>query len=104
MDVEDAKLNLFKSSYELEVSSPGLDRPLAKIEHFTSVLNKKIRLKTDTKERPKTITGTLEHVDEPGLILKPKDEKENVKFLWSEIRDANLIYEFAKKQTKKKQN
>lgn len=104
LDVADAKLNLFKSSYELEVSSPGLDRPLAKLEHFTAALNKKIRLKTDTKERPKTLTGILEQADESGLILKPKDEKESTKFLWSEIRDANLIYEFAQKQSKKKQN
>jgi ribosome maturation factor RimP len=42
LDVEDP----IEGSYELEVSSPGLDRPLRKAEHFTKYAGEMVRIKT----------------------------------------------------------
>jgi ribosome maturation factor RimP len=42
LDVEDP----LEGAYDLEVSSPGLDRPLRKPEHFVKYAGQRIRLKT----------------------------------------------------------
>ncbi|MGH1428368.1 MAG: ribosome maturation factor RimP [Arenicella sp.] len=41
LDVEDP----ISSKYNLEVSSPGLDRPLVTLEHFEQAIDKKIKVK-----------------------------------------------------------
>lgn len=51
-------------AYELEVSSPGLDRPLRTPEHFAKYAGEKVRVKTygpipDCENR-KTFVGTLQ--------------------------------------------
>ncbi|MBS1269791.1 MAG: Ribosome maturation factor RimP [Gammaproteobacteria bacterium] len=43
LDVEDP----IPGKYALEVSSPGLDRPLSKAKHFRAAVGQEIRLKTD---------------------------------------------------------
>jgi ribosome maturation factor RimP len=42
LDVEDP----IQGTYDLEVSSPGLDRPLKKPEHFQKFLGSRVRVKT----------------------------------------------------------
>lgn len=42
LDVED----FIPHEYSLEVSSPGLDRPLKKPEHFRQAIGKKVKVKT----------------------------------------------------------
>ena len=56
LDVED----LLQGSYDLEVSSPGLDRPLRTPEHFEKFKGSKVRVKTYAPlgDR-KTFVGTL---------------------------------------------
>ena len=59
LDVEDP----LEGAYDLEVSSPGLDRPLRKREHFEKYAGEKIRLKTygpiETAGNRKTFIGKL---------------------------------------------
>lgn len=58
LDVED----IVPNEYSLEVSSPGLNRPLKKLAHFERVLGQKVRVKTYAPlfEPPrKNFVGTL---------------------------------------------
>jgi ribosome maturation factor RimP len=59
LDVEDP----LEGAYDLEVSSPGLDRPLRTAEHFEKVKGSKVRVKTFGPvaecENRKTFVGTL---------------------------------------------
>jgi ribosome maturation factor RimP len=56
LDVED----VMDGEYHLEVSSPGLFRPLTKPEHFDRALGERIKLKTYEKlEGRKVFTGVL---------------------------------------------
>ncbi len=69
LDVEDP----LQGSYDLEVSSPGLDRPLRTPEHFEKFAGQKVRVKTfgpvPECENRKTFVGTLKGYAEGKVIV-----------------------------------
>ncbi len=68
LDVED----LVAHEYSLEVSSPGVDRPLKKQAHFEAVAGKTVRIKTFAPlfEPPrKNFVGTLKAVSSDGVVV-----------------------------------
>lgn len=93
LDVANAEHNWFSGAYQLELSSPGLDRPLTKKSHFKNILGQKIRVKTSQA----TLRGTLEQVDESGILIDTHPEL----ISWSDIRDANMIYIFPHPQKRR---
>ena len=60
-------------AYDLEVSSPGLDRPLRTAEHFQKYAGQKIRLKTfgpiAEAENRKTFVGVLKGYEEQQVLV-----------------------------------
>lgn len=66
LDVEDPISN----RYTLEVSSPGMDRPLAKAEHFESVIGQevKIRMATLINGRKRYKGQLLEASDQAAIL------------------------------------
>ena len=78
------------SSYELEVSSGGIARPLTIIEDF--ILFKNNKVKVVLKEKflgKKTYNGFIGGVDKNGKILL-KTEDHEIKFNFLEIEKANI--------------
>jgi ribosome maturation factor RimP len=68
LDVED----VVDHAYSLEVSSPGVNRPLRKPVHFQRVLGKRIKVKTYGPlgvPGRKSFTGTLENVADDGVTV-----------------------------------
>jgi len=97
LDVED----IVPSRYSLEVSSPGLNRPLKKPADFERYKGQKIRLKTT---EPLNGRGNFHGV---LMGLKDSDVLVNVDGLeyavpMDKISKARLIYEFPKKQAVKR--
>ena len=92
LDLED----FIPQEYNLEVSSPGLNRPLTKPRHFAQVLGKKVRVKAKKPQgRPprQVWKGRLVNVSEKAVEL----DIEAAGKMWiefSEIAKANLEYEF----------
>lgn len=79
--------------YVLEVSSPGLDRPLRKEKDFIRVIGRKIKVRTVTPVKGRrNFTGYLRDVQNGTLSMDV--EGQMVALAWSEIGKANLIYEF----------
>jgi len=74
LDVEDP----IEGTYDLEVSSPGLDRPLKTPEHFLKFLGSKVRVKTfgpvPECENRRTFLGFLQGYDN-GIIAIEVDGK-----------------------------
>jgi ribosome maturation factor RimP len=74
LDVEDP----LQGSYDLEVSSPGLDRPLRTPEHFQKYAGEKVRVKTfgplPECENRKTFVGILKGY-ENGKVMVDVDGK-----------------------------
>ena len=66
LDVEDA----VTGNYNLEVSSPGLFRPLTKSAHFERVIGQRVRVKTYQKiEDRRVFTGELVELREGTLVV-----------------------------------
>jgi len=61
LDVEDPISN----QYTLEVSSPGLDRPLVTVDHFQKVVGQKVKIRTMTPiNGRRRYKGVIESIDE----------------------------------------
>lgn len=86
------------SDYRFEVSSPGLDRPLVKPEHFTKFIGSKVKLTTHDQGKKKFI-GKLIEFD--GDFITVELEKEQIKIAFSQIQSANLVFEDNKKGKRK---
>jgi ribosome maturation factor RimP len=81
-------------TWSLEVSSPGADRPLTKLEHFDRFKGRRVRVRTrEAIEGQRSFTGTLTGADEDGVRIKA-DERE-VEIPHSRIRRSNLIPEYS---------
>lgn len=88
LDVED----VIKGQYQLEVSSPGLDRPLFKLEHFERFAGHKAKLKLITPVNgQRKFRGTLRGVRDGQVILEIEDGE--IALPISAIDKANLIPE-----------
>lgn len=73
MDVED----YIGDAYILEVSSPGLTRPLKKENDFRRSIGKAVEIKTYTKiNGAKEFEGELTAYDENSVTIKLEDEEE----------------------------
>ncbi|NIG62115.1 MAG: ribosome maturation factor RimP [Serratia symbiotica] len=80
-------------AYNLEVSSPGLDRPMFTAEHYTHFLGEKVSLvlRMAVQNRRKW-QGIIKSV-EGEMIMVTLDRKDEV-FALSNIQKANLIAHF----------
>jgi ribosome maturation factor RimP len=78
--------------YSLEVSSPGLDRPLTKPEHFRRFLGRRVRVRTreDIAGR-RSFTGTLTAADERSVCVDPGGG--SVEIPLDRVRRSNLVPE-----------
>jgi ribosome maturation factor RimP len=77
-------------SYSLEVSSPGLDRPLTKPEHFRRFLGRRVRVRTrGAIEGRRSFTGTLTAADDRSLRVDSGDDEVAIPLV--EVRRSNLV-------------
>ncbi len=83
----------FRGRHFLEVSSPGLERPLRKIEDFRRFQGSKakIQLKESLNGR-KNFNGKIHSVDGETIILTT-EEGTSFSFPFVSVRKANLVYE-----------
>ncbi len=81
--------------YVLEVSSPGLNRPLKKERDVLQAIGKKVKVKmgTPVKGRRRFI-GYLRKYNEGTLYLEI--ENNLVPLPWQEVEKANIVYEHGK--------
>ena len=84
---------LIPHSYVLEVSSPGLGRPLKREEDFIKHKDRLVRFKVDDPiSRWKHFKGRLLDYKDGVVKIKVGDEIINLPF--DKISEANLIYKF----------
>ncbi|OOF63981.1 ribosome maturation factor RimP [Rodentibacter sp. Ppn85] len=89
LDVEDP----IADKYNLEVSSPGLDRPLFTLEQYKRYLGEEIliHLRIPMMERRKW-QGKLERIENDMLILNVDNQEQT--FVFGNIQKANVIAKF----------
>ena len=94
LEVED----VIAHEYSLEVSSPGLNRPLKKPVHYERVVGKKVRVKTfgplaGTEPPRKNFLGVLAGVEPDGVRVQVEGAGE-FRIPYKDIAHANLEFEF----------
>ena len=90
LDVEDP----IEDAYTLEVTSPGLDRPLVKPEHYTRFVGEKVEVHLFApKEGRRKFQGLLTQADDKGCTVRvgEKDNVQDISFAYAEITRANLV-------------
>lgn len=82
--------------YLLEVASPGLNRPLNKLEHFESCRGQRIKVKTSIAREggQKMFVGKLVEVRPGGIELDDETSGHRQSFEFNEIQNANFEYDF----------
>ncbi len=90
-DELDADESLVTGTYTLEVSSPGVDRPLKSTRDFERNLKRSLRV---TRASGKPLTGILVAVDEQNLDLSVKGVADVVRIPRSEILSAKVEVQF----------
>jgi len=87
LDVED----LIGHPYQLEVSSPGLERPLKKPADYQRFVGKNAKLTLrESLEGRRVFTGVLIEADETGVVLDPGSG--GIRFAYDRITKARLVY------------
>lgn len=82
----------FPGAYTLEVSSPGIDRPLRTREHFARFAGSRAQLRTSAPlDGRSSFKGTLEGVE--GDAVRISTEEGSFSISLADIKRANLIGE-----------
>jgi ribosome maturation factor RimP len=95
LDVED----FITCNYSLEVSSPGLDRPLKKREDYLRYTGRLIKVRTydqcldDSGNKRKTFLGTLDGFEDDNVKMTLK-EGQTASIPLERVAKANLEFEF----------
>jgi ribosome maturation factor RimP len=89
------EVDAYEGAYTLEVSSPGIERPLRKRSHFEAQVGKKVYVKTRLPvEGSKVWQGILIEVTEDSVLVEEAGREARIPL--EEITGAHLIYEFSK--------
>ncbi len=80
------------SAYKLEVSSPGLTRPLTTSRDFRRNQGKKVKIKFAGQQGPLTSVGVIEKADDEKVWLSAEGEESVINL--ADIHKAKLVIEF----------
>ena len=90
LDVDDP----LKGQYSLEVSSPGLDRPLFRLEHFARFVGQKVKLRLhQPRDGQRNFHGRIASVENGELYISV-DDGGQLALTVEDIEKANLEPEF----------
>ncbi len=86
LDVED----FIDHAYHLEVSSPGLERPLRSVEDFRRYCGRKARVKVhEAVDGEKVFEGMIEKIEDVLIYLR-LDDGRSIQFSFEKINKARL--------------
>ncbi len=76
LNSEIEKTNLIESAYRLDVSSPGVERPLKYLKQYPKHINRIFEIEFKNGEETKKITGKLSVINNEELTFLCKDGSE----------------------------
>lgn len=90
------------SDYGLEVSSPGMDRPLIKPEHYKRFIGENIKITTNELiDNRKKFIGKLEQYNAENNSIEIISEEKKLSIDLDQIAKANLHYQPIVKERKR---
>ncbi|MBQ9903460.1 MAG: ribosome maturation factor RimP [Synergistaceae bacterium] len=92
---------LDRGRYYLEVSSPGIERPLYKLEDYSRFQGKEARIRlSKLLDGRKTFTGIIQGVRDDSVAINCEGSEKIIPF--SSIRGGNLVFRFENDDKKKR--
>ena len=86
------ELASLREQYALEVSSPGLDRPLVKPEHYRRAVGERVAVRTDAPiDGRRRFDGALRSADDDGIEID--QDGQPVRIRYADIRRSHVVYE-----------
>lgn len=83
---------VFSKNYRLDVSSPGVSRPLKYLLQYNKHIGRKLELEYLNGDDVKKFEGTLKDVKEELLLFAGKNEELSIEF--KNIKSAKVIISF----------
>ena len=80
------ELDEYRRDYTIDVSSPGLERPLRKPDHFADAVGRRVKLKTASRRK---IRGKVLSADEQTVRVVPEGG-DAIEIPYDEIVRGNL--------------
>ena len=85
--------DFFRQPYVLEVSSPGLNRPLKKEKDFVQAVGKDVKIRmADPIDGRRNFQGKLESFEDGVLSVTVSNDRFLLPF--GKVEKANLVYDF----------
>lgn len=78
--------------HELEVSSPGVERPLRRPEHYAMALGSTISVKHHTPQGPRRLAGLLADADDNGCTVEADGEAHRIDY--QDVTAAHIVFEW----------
>jgi len=85
--------NIIKGSYRLDVSTPGVEKPLKFLKQFPKHINRKFDLQYNSGEEKLQIKAKLESVEAENLTFTT--EKTLIKINFKDILSAKVLISFS---------
>lgn len=86
---------LMKSAYRLEVSSPGIDKPLKYLVQFKKHINRTFEITYSLNNESNKLIGKLLRMEGEKLFFLPKKSKEEMTLDFITILEAKVIISFS---------
>ncbi|HNU53998.1 MAG TPA: ribosome maturation factor RimP [Candidatus Syntrophosphaera sp.] len=84
------EFDLIPDRYFLEVSSPGLERPLKLKSHWVSAINEKVAVQWTEGEQKRSALGTLVEVNQDNVVLDDRGSRVEIEL--KAISRAKTVY------------
>ncbi len=85
--------NLLESSYRLDVSSPGVDRPLIYLKQFPKHVNRNMEIIFEQEDQTKKIKAKLLNVEDENLVFQHNNNEIIINF--NKIQKAKVLVSFS---------
>ena len=87
LDLED----VVSGPYDLEVSSPGVERPLRRPQEFRRHTGEQVKVRSvEPVDGSRTHTGTLETADEDGIVVRTEAGERRLRY--EDVASARTVF------------
>jgi ribosome maturation factor RimP len=96
LDTDPAVARFLRGAYTLEVSSPGLERPLRTPLHFRRAVGSTVSVKTTGAAGSRRIRGVVAAADDAGLDLDVEGDR--TRLAYDDVAQARTVFEWGAEQ------
>jgi ribosome maturation factor RimP len=87
-------LRPYLDRFTLEVSSPGVPRPLTRPAHFRRFVGHEISVRThEPVEGRRSFVGVLRDADDDRIVIEPDHEEDTLEIPFGLVRKSHLVEE-----------